>query len=29
MLVKNGAFTDFHSINERELSAALAKLNPH
>jgi hypothetical protein len=29
MLVKDGAFADFRSINERELSAALAKLTPH
>ena len=26
MLVKNGAFADFRSINERELSDAIAKL---
>ena len=29
MLVKNDAFADFRSINERELSSALARLNPH
>lgn len=29
MLVKDSAFKDFRSINERELSAALAKLTPH
>ena len=29
MLVKNGEFADFRSINERELSNALVRLNPH
>jgi hypothetical protein len=29
MLVNNGTFADFRSINERDLSAALAKLQLH
>jgi hypothetical protein len=29
MLVKNGAFAGFRSINERDLADALLKLTPH